>query len=152
MPAQNAICHSGVEKHYKGSCSIGLAIHPLCPQQNMTALQSWPVEREFDPKNMSFRRLGPSGLRVPVFSLGGCKLHPRVVFLSKSLTRCYVGLTFGDSVVGDPVKVRLSTVKLMVGRSLIPKTFSSRTLSRLLSTMELTCSIPQRDMLAENPN
>ncbi|KAF9478923.1 Aldo/keto reductase [Pholiota conissans] len=51
----------------------------------MTALQSWPVEREFDPKNMPFRRLGPSGLRVPVFSLGGW-------------------LTFGDTVVGDPVK------------------------------------------------
>ena len=35
-------------------------------------LQDWPVEREFDPKDMPFRRLGPSGLRVPVFSLGGC--------------------------------------------------------------------------------
>jgi hypothetical protein len=31
------------------------------------------VKTEFDPKNMPFRRLGPSGLRVPVFSLGGCK-------------------------------------------------------------------------------
>ncbi|KAF8826431.1 hypothetical protein HHX47_DHR5000137 [Lentinula edodes] len=40
----------------------------------------------FDPKNMPFRRLGPSGLRVPVFSLGGW-------------------LTFGKSVVGDPCKV-----------------------------------------------
>ncbi|GAW08088.1 voltage-gated potassium channel beta-2 subunit [Lentinula edodes] len=39
----------------------------------------------FDPKNMPFRRLGPSGLRVPVFSLGGW-------------------LTFGKSVVGDPCK------------------------------------------------
>ncbi|KAJ3576085.1 hypothetical protein NP233_g649 [Leucocoprinus birnbaumii] len=29
------------------------------------------VQREFDPKDMPFRRLGPSGLRVPVFSLGG---------------------------------------------------------------------------------
>lgn len=32
------------------------------------------VKYEFDPKNMPFRRLGPSGLRVPVFSLGGCEL------------------------------------------------------------------------------
>ncbi|KAE9404484.1 Aldo/keto reductase [Gymnopus androsaceus JB14] len=40
---------------------------------------------EFDPKNMPFRRLGPSGLRVPLFSLGGW-------------------LTFGQSVVGDPCK------------------------------------------------
>jgi voltage-dependent potassium channel beta subunit len=40
---------------------------------------------EFDPKNMPFRRLGPSGLRVPVFSLGGW-------------------LTLGGTVLGDPVK------------------------------------------------
>ena len=39
----------------------------------MSVLQSWPVQREFDPKNMPFRRLGGSGLRVPLFSLGGCK-------------------------------------------------------------------------------
>ncbi|KJA28337.1 hypothetical protein HYPSUDRAFT_155473 [Hypholoma sublateritium FD-334 SS-4] len=51
----------------------------------MSVLQSWPVLREFDPKNMPFRRLGPSGLRVPVFSLGGW-------------------LTLGGTVVGDPVK------------------------------------------------
>ena len=41
---------------------------------------------DFDPKNMRFRRLGNSGLRVPVFSLGGW-------------------LTIGGTVVGDPVKV-----------------------------------------------
>ncbi|KAF5334825.1 hypothetical protein D9758_018076 [Tetrapyrgos nigripes] len=29
------------------------------------------VKVEFDPKNMPFRRLGPSGLRVPVFAFGG---------------------------------------------------------------------------------
>lgn len=29
---------------------------------------------EFETKNMLFRRLGPSGLRVPLFSLGGCTL------------------------------------------------------------------------------
>ncbi|KDQ62901.1 hypothetical protein JAAARDRAFT_119113 [Jaapia argillacea MUCL 33604] len=40
---------------------------------------------EYDPKNMPFRRLGPSGLRVPVFSLGGW-------------------LTLGGTVLGDPVK------------------------------------------------
>lgn len=40
---------------------------------------------EFDTKNMPFRRLGPSGLRVPVFSLGGW-------------------LTLGGTVIGDPVK------------------------------------------------
>ncbi|KAG6813710.1 hypothetical protein H0H92_008118 [Tricholoma furcatifolium] len=48
------------------------------------------VLHEFDPKNMPFRRLGPSGLRVPVFSLGGW-------------------LTLGGSVVGDPVKEIIKT-------------------------------------------
>ncbi|KAG6829930.1 hypothetical protein H0H93_014273, partial [Arthromyces matolae] len=48
------------------------------------------VLHEFDPKNMPFRRLGPSGLRVPVFSLGGW-------------------LTLGGSVVGDPVKDIIKT-------------------------------------------
>lgn len=43
------------------------------------------VKLEFDPKDMPFRRLGPSGLRVPLFSLGGW-------------------LTLGGTVVGDPVK------------------------------------------------
>jgi len=40
---------------------------------------------EYEPKNMVFRNLGPSGLRVPVFSLGAW-------------------LTFGHVVEGDPVK------------------------------------------------
>ncbi|KAF7317409.1 Aldo-ket-red domain-containing protein [Mycena chlorophos] len=40
---------------------------------------------EFAAKSMPFRRLGPSGLRVPLFSVGGW-------------------LTLGGSVVGDPVK------------------------------------------------
>jgi voltage-dependent potassium channel beta subunit len=43
------------------------------------------VKYEFDPKGMPFRRLGPSGLRVPVFSLGAW-------------------LTLGGTVIGDPVK------------------------------------------------
>ncbi|EPQ55427.1 Aldo/keto reductase [Gloeophyllum trabeum ATCC 11539] len=43
------------------------------------------VKMEFDPKNMPFRQLGSSGLRVPLFSLGGW-------------------LTLGGTVVGDPVK------------------------------------------------
>ena len=42
--------------------------------------------REYDSKGMPFRRLGPSGLRVPLFSLGGW-------------------LTLGGTVLGDPVKV-----------------------------------------------
>ncbi|KAF5391762.1 hypothetical protein D9757_001763 [Collybiopsis confluens] len=43
------------------------------------------VRLEFEPKGMPFRRLGPSGLRVPLFSLGGW-------------------LTLGASVKGDSVK------------------------------------------------
>ncbi|KAK7037394.1 hypothetical protein VNI00_011144 [Paramarasmius palmivorus] len=43
------------------------------------------VKVEYDPKNMPFRRLGPSGLRVPLFSLGGW-------------------LTLGGSVTGNSAK------------------------------------------------
>jgi hypothetical protein len=46
------------------------------------------VNMQFNVKNMPFRRLGSSGLRVPVFSIGGW-------------------LTIGGTVKGDPVKVRL---------------------------------------------
>ncbi|KAK0475400.1 NADP-dependent oxidoreductase domain-containing protein [Armillaria novae-zelandiae] len=45
---------------------------------------------EFDPKNMPFRRLGSSGIRVPLFSLGGW-------------------LTLGGTVKGDPVKDIIKT-------------------------------------------
>ncbi|KAJ7595986.1 voltage-gated potassium channel beta-2 subunit [Mycena floridula] len=48
------------------------------------------VKLEFDPKNMLYRRLGPSGLRVPVFSLGSW-------------------LTYGGPVTGDPVKEIIKT-------------------------------------------
>lgn len=46
--------------------------------------------KKYDPKNMPFRKLGPSGLRVPLFSLGGW-------------------LTFGETVKGDLVKEILKT-------------------------------------------
>ncbi|PPQ96794.1 hypothetical protein CVT26_006208 [Gymnopilus dilepis] len=45
---------------------------------------------EYKTKGMPFRRLGPSGLRVPLFSLGGW-------------------LTIGKTVVGDPVKDIIKT-------------------------------------------
>jgi len=45
---------------------------------------------EYDNKGMPFRRLGPSGLRVPIFSLGGW-------------------LTLGGTVIGDPVKEIVKT-------------------------------------------
>ncbi|KDR85894.1 hypothetical protein GALMADRAFT_85086 [Galerina marginata CBS 339.88] len=44
----------------------------------------------YKTRGMPFRRLGPSGLRVPLFSLGGW-------------------LTFGGTVVGDPVKDIIKT-------------------------------------------
>ncbi|KAF6753341.1 voltage-gated potassium channel beta-2 subunit [Ephemerocybe angulata] len=47
-------------------------------------------ELKYDPKNMVFRRLGNSGLRVPLFSLGGW-------------------LTLGGTVTGDPVKDIIKT-------------------------------------------
>ena len=62
---------------------------------------------EYNSKGMPFRRLGPSGLRVPLFSLVGCKCYlimnrattPNVLF------RFVIGLTLGGTVKGDPVKV-----------------------------------------------
>ncbi|KAG5644968.1 hypothetical protein DXG03_007340 [Asterophora parasitica] len=48
------------------------------------------IKLEFDPKGMPFRRLGSSGLRVPLFSLGGW-------------------LTLGGTVTGDPVKEIVKT-------------------------------------------
>lgn len=39
------------------------------------------VKLEFDPKNMPFRRLGSSGLRVPLFSLGGCTLDGLIIII-----------------------------------------------------------------------
>ncbi|KAF9478894.1 voltage-gated potassium channel beta-2 subunit [Pholiota conissans] len=55
-----------------------------------TPLQDWPIQCEYEPKDMPFRRLGPSGLRVPVFSLGGW-------------------LTLGGALQGDPVKEIMKT-------------------------------------------
>jgi len=46
------------------------------------------VKVQFDPKNMPFRRLGPSGLRVPVFSLGGCTC-PEITSEDDSLMYLY---------------------------------------------------------------
>jgi len=51
---------------------------------------STEVKVAYDPKGMPFRRLGGSGLRVPLFSLGGW-------------------LTLGGTVVGDPVKEIIKT-------------------------------------------
>lgn len=51
---------------------------------------------EYDAKGMPFRRLGPSGLRVPLFSLGGCTLsaHCPTNYLLKG-SRCK-GLPLGE--------------------------------------------------------
>ncbi|THH18260.1 hypothetical protein EW146_g2679 [Bondarzewia mesenterica] len=58
--------------------------------RDRTPAMSETVKLEFQPKNMPFRRLGSSGLRVPVFALGGW-------------------LTIGGTVVGDPVKEIIRT-------------------------------------------
>lgn len=63
---------------------------------------------EFDAKGMPFRRLGPSGLRVPLFSLGGCKFLASP-FAFRNITDTFgTGLTLGGSVIGDPVRVSRS--------------------------------------------
>lgn len=68
----------------------------------MSPLQEWSIQQEYDPKNMPFRRLGPSGLRVPVFSLGGCTFFSVLLWSSTDRIK---GLTLGGSLKGDPVKV-----------------------------------------------
>lgn len=64
---------------------------------------------QYAEQGMPFRRLGPSGLRVPLFSVGGCMCSqtyhlPRHISADKSAP---IGLTIGGSVVGDPVKASL---------------------------------------------
>jgi hypothetical protein len=56
----------------KPSISHLFSLRPLSTSSTPPKMSSPVVLREFDPKNMPFRRLGPSGLRVSVFSLGGC--------------------------------------------------------------------------------
>lgn len=60
---------------------------------------------EYDPKGMPFRRLGPSGLRVPVFSLGGCEYFVYYIYNAANIDiPTLSGLTLGGTVKGDPVK------------------------------------------------
>lgn len=42
--------------------------------ESLTLAMNSPTQSKvkYNPKGMPFRRLGPSGLRVPLFSLGGC--------------------------------------------------------------------------------
>ena len=65
---------------------------------------------EYDAKGMPFRLLGSSGLRVPLFSLGGCEAISGFLDDLGRDSSCAIGLTFGGSVKGDPVKVRAFVV------------------------------------------
>lgn len=61
---------------------------------SLLALEMASVESKYDPKNMEFRRLGPNGLKVSLFSLGGWLTyggtqkvrHPTPQIGKKSLT------------------------------------------------------------------
>ncbi|KAJ6590846.1 Aldo keto reductase [Mycena sp. CBHHK59/15] len=68
--------------HYQLTCRI-------FPQLHLTTM-SQPQYPVFDAKGMPFRRLGSTGLRVPLLSLGGW-------------------LTLGGSVTGDPVREIIQT-------------------------------------------
>jgi aryl-alcohol dehydrogenase-like predicted oxidoreductase len=64
----------------------------------------------FDPKNMPFRRLGPTGLRVPLFSMGSCMSY-YIASHRQTLTSppSLVGLTIGAKVGTDPAKEIIKT-------------------------------------------
>lgn len=57
--------------------------HFLRPTSRLLSVMA--VRSAYDPKNMIFRHLGPTGLKVPIFSLGGW-------------------LTYGGTQKGDIVK------------------------------------------------
>lgn len=44
---------------------------PESRSHQYTTTKMSAVESKFDPKDMEFRRLGPAGLKVSLFSLGG---------------------------------------------------------------------------------
>jgi hypothetical protein len=58
---------------------------------------------EFQVRDMPFRRLGSSGLRIPLFSLGGCA--PYFALADCAYSHLLSGLTIGGTVKGDGVKV-----------------------------------------------
>ena len=109
----------------------------------MSVLQSWPVQREFDPKDMPFRRLGGSGLRVPLFSLGGCEW--RTTLSNGRHWMLGNRVDFGGngcwwSSQGE-ARGRRSVLWLADGRD-----FESRKSSKPPLRMESTCLIQQRLM------
>jgi predicted aldo/keto reductase-like oxidoreductase len=62
---------------------------------------------DFDAKGMPFRRLGSTGLRVPVFSLGGCV--SKLCLVVDRADKRTEGLTLGGTVKGDAVKDIIKT-------------------------------------------
>lgn len=59
--------------------TVSTSLRPIHPTKiinvvgNIRKMSAVVTYKEYDPKGMPFRRLGPSGLRVPLFSLGGCQ-------------------------------------------------------------------------------
>jgi aryl-alcohol dehydrogenase-like predicted oxidoreductase len=63
------------------------------------------VESKFDPKDMVFRHLGPTGLKVSVFSLGYVMPFAQINQVPLLTQRYYSGwLTYGGTQKGDVVK------------------------------------------------
>ncbi|TFK45420.1 Aldo/keto reductase [Heliocybe sulcata] len=89
FPRPDVVTGAAVYKHTSRRHSVAHSPFSLRPppQYSTMAMKNTAedVKIEFNAKGMPFRQLGSSGLRVPVFSLGGW-------------------LTLGGTVVGDPVK------------------------------------------------
>ncbi len=71
MPNGESVPHADYSAPQQIRRRLGWHFRPnLLPSALMPPAE---VKLEYDTKGMPFRRLGSSGLRVPVFSLGGCK-------------------------------------------------------------------------------
>lgn len=108
-----------------------------------TAMSEFTMK--YEQKNMPFRRLGSSGLRVPVFSIGGCKCN---YARCQEEPQTYKHLTRVDHWRYREWRPRQGVFSILRYRLYSPPSFfsPSRILSRRLSRMGLICSTKRKAM------